>query len=498
MGEEGAEYVRQPLTQLADGPFWQVIGGADKGGIVTRDGRGTDSNLIDRLQTGSIIKQLEYYEEDGRVKYELKLGKGPQTGWVSVKLKDGKELLNKSTMLKDSIRPNMKSDMPAPPLMDFPAIGDRPIRILALHGSPSNSNIMHYQLTLLKKYLGRGIQWLTPNGLMPWIRPPQPPGGNPNIVYNERSETEMAVARDMPFTCWIELSELESGIGMDVRPGPWEEVMDYFVEYCERHGPIDVALSFSSGAAPIMERLDELRKQGKDAPWRLTVLISPNYYGPVWDTDDSALPFTHKPTWMTTSKADPDYEKQMKQYKGRCSNLKIWEHGDGHAFPVAEPRASEIFKEIAEGIREFLGVPEPEAKAEPIAEPWPVADLKALMPMKGAERGLVIVEDRQTHHRFAATYDHRKVPNVDKDKAEALPANFKVMTSNAPFGEEPTKGDQELALEQVLSWAWLKHLNLFPDDDRPDESVIHEDSWQGVLAGKSQRKKLLKKLAKKG
>mmetsp|Transcript_46658 Transcript_46658/g.137858 ORF Transcript_46658/g.137858 Transcript_46658/m.137858 type:complete len:614 (+) Transcript_46658:87-1928(+) len=73
---------------------WEVVGGADKGGIIVRAAKSIKSEqLADRLSTGALIEQLEL--EGDRLKYRLVSGTGPSEGWVSIKL-TGKELVVKS------------------------------------------------------------------------------------------------------------------------------------------------------------------------------------------------------------------------------------------------------------------------------------------------------------------------------------------------------------------------------------------------------------------
>mmetsp|Transcript_93941 Transcript_93941/g.163147 ORF Transcript_93941/g.163147 Transcript_93941/m.163147 type:complete len:388 (+) Transcript_93941:78-1241(+) len=72
---------------------WEVVGGADKGGILVRAGLATSSEqLKDRLSTGAIVEELELNGE--RLNYKKISGTGPETGWVSIALKD-KVLLEK-------------------------------------------------------------------------------------------------------------------------------------------------------------------------------------------------------------------------------------------------------------------------------------------------------------------------------------------------------------------------------------------------------------------
>ena len=71
--------------------MWEVVGGAEKGGILVRESSDLSSAVLEnRLETGSKVKEVQWQE--GRLGYELVSGKGPAKGWVTVNLK-GKELL---------------------------------------------------------------------------------------------------------------------------------------------------------------------------------------------------------------------------------------------------------------------------------------------------------------------------------------------------------------------------------------------------------------------
>ncbi|CAE7523155.1 unnamed protein product [Symbiodinium pilosum] len=74
--------------------LWEVVGGADKGGIVVRKGKDTSSEQEPRrLVTGSLIEQRELVGD--RLRYALHTGEGPSEGWVSIRLK-AKELVVKT------------------------------------------------------------------------------------------------------------------------------------------------------------------------------------------------------------------------------------------------------------------------------------------------------------------------------------------------------------------------------------------------------------------
>mmetsp|Transcript_2970 Transcript_2970/g.6529 ORF Transcript_2970/g.6529 Transcript_2970/m.6529 type:complete len:404 (-) Transcript_2970:156-1367(-) len=74
---------------------WEVVGGADKGGILIREGVDLKSPQCEaRLATGSIVEEMEVVGE--RLHYKLVRGSGPAEGWASIRI-SGKELLVKSS-----------------------------------------------------------------------------------------------------------------------------------------------------------------------------------------------------------------------------------------------------------------------------------------------------------------------------------------------------------------------------------------------------------------
>lgn len=72
---------------------WEVVAGADKGGILVRVGRDTRSpEYPTRLSFGATVRQIELHGD--RLQYNRLSGTGPDIGWVSVRLKD-KDLLKR-------------------------------------------------------------------------------------------------------------------------------------------------------------------------------------------------------------------------------------------------------------------------------------------------------------------------------------------------------------------------------------------------------------------
>lgn len=70
--------------------IWEVVGGADKGGILVRQGETLSSPALpERLSNAALIEELQL--KGGRLQYNLVSGQGPGTGWISTELK-GKPL----------------------------------------------------------------------------------------------------------------------------------------------------------------------------------------------------------------------------------------------------------------------------------------------------------------------------------------------------------------------------------------------------------------------
>mmetsp|Transcript_17871 Transcript_17871/g.41675 ORF Transcript_17871/g.41675 Transcript_17871/m.41675 type:complete len:467 (-) Transcript_17871:139-1539(-) len=68
-------------------PLWEIVGGADKGGILVREGQQLSSTqLSTRLATGAIVEEIELAGE--RLHYRKLKGDGPESGWISIVLKE--------------------------------------------------------------------------------------------------------------------------------------------------------------------------------------------------------------------------------------------------------------------------------------------------------------------------------------------------------------------------------------------------------------------------
>lgn len=73
--------------ETSTGKVWIVTGGGDKGGIVVRANKDTNSaQLESRLATGTIIEERE--RDEDRLSFEKMDGSGPDFGWVSITFKN--------------------------------------------------------------------------------------------------------------------------------------------------------------------------------------------------------------------------------------------------------------------------------------------------------------------------------------------------------------------------------------------------------------------------
>mmetsp|Transcript_55099 Transcript_55099/g.102021 ORF Transcript_55099/g.102021 Transcript_55099/m.102021 type:complete len:184 (+) Transcript_55099:102-653(+) len=79
---------------MSTSQVWEVVGGADKGGIIVRAGKDNTSDALNRISTGALLRELQI--DGDKMQYERLTGTGPMTGWVTLKLKD-KDLCTKSS-----------------------------------------------------------------------------------------------------------------------------------------------------------------------------------------------------------------------------------------------------------------------------------------------------------------------------------------------------------------------------------------------------------------
>lgn len=81
------------------GELWEVVGGSKTGGVLVRFGVDKDSPAHkERIATGAVVRQLKLSGE--RLQFEKVSGEGPESGWVSIKLKDADLLVRSNPVVE--------------------------------------------------------------------------------------------------------------------------------------------------------------------------------------------------------------------------------------------------------------------------------------------------------------------------------------------------------------------------------------------------------------
>lgn len=117
--------------------MWEIVGGADKGGIMVRDGVNLKSaELPERLSTGALVQELEL--QGDRLRFKRVTGTGPEEGWISVKI-TGKELAARTDKTAEpaaaasqpptAVGP--KGEAPLPIALFFPGQGSQYVKMLS-------------------------------------------------------------------------------------------------------------------------------------------------------------------------------------------------------------------------------------------------------------------------------------------------------------------------------------------------------------------------------
>jgi len=112
--------------------MWEIVGGADKGGILVREGEELKSpQTKERLSTGALVEEVELKGE--RLSFKRVTGTGPEVGWISIKL-PGKDLAVK-TLKKPVAPPPTKvgpnDEEPLPICLMFPGQGSQYVKMLS-------------------------------------------------------------------------------------------------------------------------------------------------------------------------------------------------------------------------------------------------------------------------------------------------------------------------------------------------------------------------------
>jgi len=144
---------------------WEIVGGADKGGVIVRAGADTKSAQLEpRLSFGALIEQIDLKAD--RLNYKLIEGTGPEEGWIAIKI-TGKELAVKTDRLPKAaggplpskVGPN--GEAPLPIALLFPGQGSQYVKMM--DGIKSNPAVKD-MLTKANSILGYDILDICLNG----------------------------------------------------------------------------------------------------------------------------------------------------------------------------------------------------------------------------------------------------------------------------------------------------------------------------------------------
>eukprot|EP00913_Durusdinium_trenchii_P016750 g15744.t1 len=178
---------------------WCVVGGADKGGILVRQGQALSSPEADkRLGRGALVREVELAGE--RLCFQLLSGEGPETGWVSIKLKDKAKVYGAPKPLVES---------------------SRKIRVLCLHGTAATEKFTD----------------LCQEGCIDC--------DESNPIVAKQVELMKQYFPGEKFKQWAEPLGADGGWR---RYDKWEPAMKFVQEIMTKMAPIDVLLGFSQGS----------------------------------------------------------------------------------------------------------------------------------------------------------------------------------------------------------------------------------------------------------
>eukprot|EP00405_Crypthecodinium_cohnii_P009833 CAMPEP_0206443516 /NCGR_PEP_ID=MMETSP0324_2-20121206/14408_1 /ASSEMBLY_ACC=CAM_ASM_000836 /TAXON_ID=2866 /ORGANISM="Crypthecodinium cohnii, Strain Seligo" /LENGTH=411 /DNA_ID=CAMNT_0053911453 /DNA_START=106 /DNA_END=1341 /DNA_ORIENTATION=+ len=115
--------------------IWEIVGGADKGGILVRSGPATtDAQKEERLSTGALVEEIALQKD--RLHYKLLEGTGPADGWIAIKITakdlairtDKKPKASATSAAPTKVGP--RDEEPLPIALFFPGQGSQYVKML--------------------------------------------------------------------------------------------------------------------------------------------------------------------------------------------------------------------------------------------------------------------------------------------------------------------------------------------------------------------------------
>jgi len=358
------------------GFLWEVVGGTKSGGILVRQGEDVESPPEEsRLSTGAMVRELALVGE--RLHFEKLEGSGPDTGWVSIKLKDGKDLVIKTVLPAPPRKVDRKTEAhttgslhisakttsylkPRPPSIDRPKM-----RVLVLHGGGSNSGAAKFMSVQLAQLMKSYAEFSYINGDYIWddreLTLHTPREAMENRIKGKDSyrgwypqEFEPAQPR-----CWSQRecqNEGDPDWAFKVLYVDFEKHVDKLRKHIVQNGPFDVLVGFSQGANMLTAVAANILRDDGVVPWRLLVL-----FNGMWLRDERYAPLCKPPLDIPCVQVygRNDHfrayqgERLMQQYV----NPIVMEHDGHHSFPPPDlAHSGDLYAEVAASMRWHCGL----------------------------------------------------------------------------------------------------------------------------------------------
>jgi len=326
-----------PVGTDQDGPEkrWCVVGGAEKGGILVRQGQALSSAEADkRLERGAVVRQVQLVGE--RLCFQRLSGEGPETGWVSLKLKD-KVLMEPCPILEPKAVTLGREAQIYGPSFSMTATKGRKIRVLCLHGTAATEKVLRAQLMHLLKLCSEDFEFIFQEGCIDC--------DESNPIVAKQVELMKQYFPGEKFKQWAEPLGEDGGWR---RYGKWEAAMDFVEEVMKKSAP-DVLLGFSQGSN-LCHPLAARCALGRSSPIACVVHFCTTKPGWVAQTPELFEYQIPVPALLIEGKVDETAQGAADTALTYADPV-VLKHSDGHRpFPkdVAEAR------ELAKKIRDFV------------------------------------------------------------------------------------------------------------------------------------------------
>uniref|UniRef100_A0A7S1RH34 Serine hydrolase domain-containing protein n=1 Tax=Alexandrium catenella TaxID=2925 RepID=A0A7S1RH34_ALECA len=356
--------------------LWEVVGGAAKGGIVVRQGEDVQSPMEEeRLSTGALLRILKMSGE--RLNFERVSGTGPSTGWVSEKLKDGKDLVQRTETPAPPPKPDRKTTAhstgelyvscrtsdykgPTPPPTDRPTM-----RVLVLHGGGSNASAIKFQSVRMKTLMKAYSEWDFMEGDVEW--------DDVELSHHTpREPGEERIKGKGPYRSWFRYEfepprlpgwsdrelhfEGDPDFKYKVTFKDFESAMAKVRKHIAEKGPFDVIMGFSMACSVLTGLAATLLREEAAVPWRLLVL-----FNGMWIRDEGHATLCSPPLCLPCvqvyGRNDHFRRYQADRLTRAFADPIVLEHDGNHSFPAPDlEHAEDFYAEVIASMRWHCGM----------------------------------------------------------------------------------------------------------------------------------------------